>query len=353
MQGSDGRFDDGGKPHLVTLGHKQKAAAGLALLLALAFVFSAAPAESLSSGIDSTSAGVGLGPDRGCYCHSADGASHTPNGNAEIFFRIEGVTGGYYQASTTYNINLTFIDNDVPMSNATAANHGGFNVWASGGTFAANGTNFVRVNTDGSITHTVEGDQGAAREFHFTWKSDDTNASDVVFDILVNAVNGDGTNAGGLDHWTRTQVVLPGQPGASTGEVDISKLGVPLRAYWLGVIGILATMVLVMLSFYVIRSGSKFYEFGLPRGEVKNVRIRTIPPPKNKAAYVVLAGLVIIDLLILMQFLSVSDQAIDAFQLSLFLLGFFGILAMMFVYYVRAFLPIVDVMEEETVEPLR
>lgn len=344
---------EGGKPQLVTLGHTQKAAAGVALLLAVAFVISAAPAQSLSSGIDSTSAGVGLGPDRGCYCHSADGASHTPNGNAQIFFQVQGLAAGYYQPSTSYNINLTFVDSEVPMNNATDANHGGFNVWASGGTFDVNGSNFVRVNTDGSITHTVEGDRGAYRSFQFVWKSGDTNASDVTFDILVNAVNGDGTNAGGNDHWSRKQVVLPGQPGAATGEVDISKLGVPLRAYWLGVIGILATMVLVMLSFYVIRSGSKFYEFGLPRGEVKNVRIRTIPPPKNKAAYVVLAGLLLIDLLILLQFMSVSDQAIDAFQLSIFLLGFFGILAMMFVYYVRAFLPIVDVMEEETVEPLR
>lgn len=338
---------------MVTLGHKRMVAACATLLLAASFVLSASPAESLSGGIDSTAGGVGLGPDRGCYCHSDDGASRTPNGDATVLFTVDGLAEGYYQASETYDVNLTFIEPGVPMSTAPNANHGGFNVWASGGTFGVNGSNFVRVNTDGSITHTLEGDRGAARSFVFVWTAPDDNSSDVTFDILVNAVNGDNSNVGGGDKWSRAHVVLPGQPGASTGEVDISQLGVPLRAYWLGVIGILATMVLVMLSFYVIRSGSKFYEFGLPRGEVKNVKIRTIPPPRNKAAYVVLAGLLMIDVMILVVFLSVTDQAIDAFQLSLFLLGFFGVLAMIFVYYVRAFLPIVDVMEEESVEPLR
>ena len=343
----------GGKPRLVTLGHKRKVAAAAVLLLGAALAFSATPANSLSSGIDSTAGGVGLGPTRGCYCHSDDGASRTPNGQATILFQVSGLAEGYYQPAETYNLNLTFIDEQVPMSNVSGANHGGFNVWASEGTFDVNGSNFVRVATDGSITHTLEGDRGALRSFQFTWKAPDTNASDVTFDVLVNAVNGDGSNVGGGDKWSRTQVVLPGQPGAAAGEVDISRLGVPLRAYWLGVIGILATIVLVMLSFYVIRSGSKFYEFGLPRGEVKSVKIRTIPPPRNMAAYVVLMALVIIDLMILVVFMSVSDQALDAFQLSLFLLGFFGILAMVFVYYVRAFLPIVDVMEEETIEPLK
>ncbi len=337
----------------MTLGHKQAVAGAIVLFLAAAFVLSAVPANSLSTGIDSSAGGVGLGPDRGCYCHSADGSSHTPNGKATVIFLVQDLAAGYYQSGKSYDVNLTFIDTDVPMNNDTAANRGGFNVWASGGTFDVNGSNLMRVNTDGSITHTKEGDVNGYRSFQFVWKAPADNASDVTFDILVNAVNGDNTNAGGLDHWTRKIVVLPGQPGASTGEVDISQLGVPLRAYWLGVIGILATMVLVILSFYVIRSGSKFYEFGLPRGEVKNMRIRTIPAPKNKAAYVVLAVLLIIDLAILITFLSVSDEALDAFQLSLFLLGFFGIMAMMFVYYVRAFLPIVDVMEEESVEPLR
>jgi hypothetical protein len=108
-----------------------------------------------------------------------------------------------------------------------------------------------------------------------------------------------------------------------------------------------------VLSFYVIRSGSKFYEFGLPRGEVKNVKIRTIPPPRNKASYVVLAGLVIIFIMMVVTFFSVGDQVLDAFQLSAFLIGIFGLLSMIFVYYVRAFLPIVDVMEETTLEPLK
>ncbi len=336
----------------MTQGHTRKVAAAAALIMAASFVLSAAPAISMSSGVDSTAGGIGLGPDRGCYCHSDDGTSRTPNGQATILFTVSGLADGYYQPSETYDINLTFFEPAVPIPNVTGANQGGFNVWASAGTFDVNGSGLVRVNTDGSITHTVEGDQTAFRSFQFVWTAPEENASDVTFDIVVNAVNGDGSNAGG-DQWSRGINVLPGQPGAAAGEVDISKLGVPLRAYWLGVIGILATMVLVVLSFYVIRSGSKFYEFGLPRGEVKNVKIRTIPPPRNKAAYVVLAGLVIIFIMIVVTFFSVSDQVLDAFQLSAFLIGIFGLLSMIFVYYVRAFLPIVDVIEEETIEPLK
>jgi hypothetical protein len=222
MAGTKGATCKRGDAALVTQGHTRKVAAAAALIMAASFVFSAAPATSLSSGIDSTAGGVGLGPDRGCYCHSDDGASRTPNGQATIMFAVSGLAEGYYQPAETYDINLTFFDPTVPITNVSGANQGGFNVWASAGIFDVNGSNFVRVNTDGSITHTVEGDQGAFRSFQFVWTAPDENASDVTFDIVVNAANGDGSSAGGGDKWSRGFDVLPGQPGAAAGEVDIS-----------------------------------------------------------------------------------------------------------------------------------
>jgi hypothetical protein len=337
---------------------KQAIFAAITVVMGLALAAASAPVQSLSTGIDSSAGGVGAPPDRGCYCHSAD-SSKTPNGRANISFVIEGLNtpsgGGYYAAGKDYPITLTFDDSGVPMNANATANHGGFNVWTNTGTFSTNGSDLVQVNSDGSITHTKKGDVEAMRSFKFVWKSPAaSNDTDVTFDILVNAVNGDNVNTGGNDHWSRMIVSLPGKPGASVGgTVDISKLGVPLRAYWLGVIGILSTMFLLVLSFYVIRSGSKFYEFGLPRGQVKQVKIRTIPAPKTRGAYLTMTALVVIEIMIVFTFLGIRDEDLSALQATGFLVAAAMVMVLMAAYYIRAFLPLVDVLEEETVEPLK
>jgi hypothetical protein len=337
---------------------KQAIFTAIALVMGLAFAAASVPVQSFSTGIDASQGGVGTPPNRGCYCHSPDGVSKVPNGNATIRFVIEGLdtagTNGYYQVGRDYTIHLSFEDAAVPMNANATANKGGFNVWASGGTFATGGSDLVLVNTDGTITHTVKGDQTANRSFTFLWKSPAANTSDITFDVLVNAVNGDGLNTGGNDHWSRMALTIPGLPGASAGGgVDISKLGVPLRAYWLGVIGILSTMFLLVLSFYVIRSGSKFYEFGLPRGQVKAVKIRTIPAPKTRGAYLTMTALVVIEVMIVATFMSIRDEDLTALQATGFLVAAAMVMVLMAAYYIRAFLPLVDVLEEETVEPIR
>jgi hypothetical protein len=328
-----------------------------ALSLAAVIAFSSTPVYSLSTGVGLGETGSGTA--RGCTCHSP-----VQNGAAHVTFTVDSLPNGYYEGGKTYTMHLSFVDDDVPMASDPAANHGGFSVVASAGAFKADtnstvnvgGTPYTTVQTKdngASVTHTKDGDVHGNRSFGFSWTAPESNASDISFDILVNAVNGDNANSN-ADRWTRTYSVLPGQPGAGgAAKVDISKLGVPLRAYWLGVIGILSTIFLLTLSFFVIRSGSKFYEFGLPRGQVKAVKVRTIPPPKGRGAYAVIAGLVVILMGIVWTFLSVRDEQLDAMKASMFVLGFAIVVALTFVYYIRAFLPIVDVLEEETVEPLR
>lgn len=332
----------------------------VALFLALAIVVSASPVHSLSSGVGLAETGSGTA--RGCTCHSP-----TMNGHAAISLTFEMTTGEllaspYYEGGKTYTMRLSFQDPDVPMNATPTANHGGFTLWASAGKFKLNANSSRTVgsatvalvqlmDSDQTVTHTRDGDVLGNRSWSFDWVAPQANESDVLFDVVVNAVNGDNTNSA-ADRWTRTSAVLPGAPGGGGG-VEISELGVPLRAYWLGIIGILSTMFLLLLSFYVIRSGSKFYEFGLPRGQVKAVKIRTIPPPKNKGAYAVMTGLIVILLVIVLAFLSIKDEQLDALQATLFLTGFFIVLVLAAVYYIRAFLPIVDVIEEETIEPLR
>lgn len=336
---------------------KTTAVALIALALAAVTAFSSTPVYSLSTGVGTGETGVGA--PRGCTCHSP-----VQNGAAHVAFTVDSVPNGYYEGGKTYTMHLSFVDDEVPMAADPAANKGGFSIVASAGAFKPDtnstidvgGTSYTTVQTKdlgASVTQTKDGDIRANRSFAFSWTAPESNASDVAFDIVVNAVNGDNANTN-ADRWTRTYSVLPGQPGAGApGKVDISKLGVPLRAYWLGIIGILSTIFLLVLSFFVVRSGSKFYEFGLPRGQVKAVKVRTIPPPKNKGAYAVLAGLIVINTLIIWTFLSVSDEQLDAMKASMFVLGFAIVVALTFVYYIRAFLPIVDVLEEETVEPLR
>lgn len=336
---------------------KITAVALVALACAAAVALSSTPVYSLSTGLSVAETGVGAV--RGCTCHSP-----VQNGAGHVTFAVDSLPNGYYQAGKTYSMHLSFIDDEVPMAADPGANKGGFSMVASAGAFKTDanstidvgGTPYTTVQTKdngASITHTKDGDIHANRSFGFAWTAPASNASDVSFDILVNAVNGDNANSN-ADRWTRTYSVLPGQPGAGAeGKVGISTLGVPLRAYWLGIIGILSTIFLLTLSFFVIRSGSKFYEFGLPRGQVKAVKVRTIPPPKGRGAYAVIAGLVVILMGIVWTFLSVSDEQLDALKASMFVLGFALVVALTFVYYIRAFLPIVDVLEEETVEPLR
>lgn len=335
---------------------KKAVYAAIAMVLGLALAASAVPVQSLPTGIDASAGGTGTPPSRGCYCHSDDHVSKTPNGNATIAFVIVGLdnltTNGYYTGGKEYAIRLAFVDTNVPMNPANDTNKGGFNVWASSGTFTTGGSDLVQVNGDGTVTHTQKGDKEANRSFTFVWKAPATNTSDVTFDILVNAVNGADGFSG--DQWSRQTRTIPGLPGAGGGgAVDISKLGVPLRAYWLGVIGILSTIFLLVLSFYVIRSGSKFYEFGLPRGQVKNVKIRTIPAPKTRGAYLTLTGLIVIFLIIVVTFLGIRDEDLSALQATGFLLAAVFVIALAVAYYIRAFLPLVDVLEEETVQPLK
>jgi hypothetical protein len=330
----------------------------ITLVLAAAIVWSASPVSSRSSGIDMTEAGTG------CTCHSP-----TENGAANVTFRYSAADTGhalanlYYEPGKKYTVHLAYDDAGVPMNASPTANHGGFLVHASGGKFALNdnssgnvsgtSTPFVQLkDTDTSVTHTNAGDVNGYRSFSFDWIAPADNNSNVVFDIFVNAVNGDGTNTAD-DHWTKASAVLPGKPGAGGATVDISKLGVPLRAYWLGVIGILSTIFLLILSFYVIRSGSKFYEFGLPRGQVKSVKIRTIPAPKTRGSYAVMTGLIIILIVIVITFLSIRDEQLDTMQATGFLMAVVFVIALTAAYYIRAFLPLVDVLEEETIEPLK
>ena len=91
-----------------------------------------------------------------------------------------------------------------------------------------------------------------------TWTAPDEGTGDAVLTVYFNVVNGENGNDAG-DGWTRLVAVSLGTPQALEDEKGIHELGVSLKQYWIGLIGIAVTLVFVLLAYIVLRGGSANY----------------------------------------------------------------------------------------------
>jgi hypothetical protein len=91
-----------------------------------------------------------------------------------------------------------------------------------------------------------------------TWTAPDEGTGDAVLTVYFNVVNGENGNDAG-DGWTRLVAVSLGTPQALEDETGIHELGVSLKQYWIGLIGIAVTLVFVLLAYIVLRGGSANY----------------------------------------------------------------------------------------------
>ncbi len=171
-------------------------------ILALAMVI--APAvTSLPTGISGIK-------DSGCNCHGTD-----PSDSVVPF--IGGLPESY-NASETYTVTVSFTGGPSTDGNA---NLGGFNLWASAGTFTVSDSD-VRIWSPNEVSHSYEGND--QRSWTFDWVAPDSGAA-VDFILHTNSVNGNEGNDGSSgDMWNRADATVLGFGPAPLPDVDPFKV---------------------------------------------------------------------------------------------------------------------------------
>ena len=162
----------------------------LALVAMLAFAIVVVPAvTSLPSGISGVK-------DTGCNCHGTETSS-------SVTASISGLPETY-NASETYAVTVSFSGGPSVDGNM---NLGGFNLWASDGTFAT-ADDSTQLWGPAEASHSESGND--QRTWTLDWTAPE-NGANVDFVLHVNSVNGnegDGGSSG--DMWNRADVTVLG-----------------------------------------------------------------------------------------------------------------------------------------------
>lgn len=228
----------------------QKATPILVVAAALLLVY-APTAIGLSSGASKDSVSDPHWADEGCtLCHGDH--SYAPTGPDVVTYSIMdadgNVPGGMiYGHEETYTITITLDEQNEPG----ATNHAGFNIRASVGTLAgvegesqASGDGMEATHVDASRT-----------SWTVTWTSPAEDEGAAVFDIWVNDVDGSAA-PDETDHVYRDGFFMFDAsglaPGAAEPEHEVH-YGVSLPQYWLGLIALAMTAVLILFGFVYLK----------------------------------------------------------------------------------------------------
>jgi len=205
----------------------------------------------------------------GCLCHNPDGADNEVTVlMADVPYR--------YLAGQTYEMVLQIIGG--PSADGTYA--AGFSMRVNIGSLTAGSgsENLVQTAVEGdeqTLTHTAAGAAAADRSWTVVWTAPDSEAGDVVFRVSGNSVNGDqgATNA---DRWNHLMFAIP--EGVAEGEdvrtrtifvgdgeleapqtaehgLSLHDMGAPLRAHWLGLLGFLSVILVIVFCGLMLRYG--------------------------------------------------------------------------------------------------
>ena len=197
----------------------------------------------------------------GCSCHN-------PSPSPEVAAVLEGVPpfyvpvgpGGAYE-QRRYEITIRMQGGPEPRE---GANTGGFHLHVTGGTLLPPGdsaqASFVQVVEGGQeATHTARGDREADRVFRLQWESPAQPGPDVQFTLTVNTVNGINGNDPD-DLWNRLSFLSMGAQRLGAVEAHdpihaFTQLGVNFFAYWVGVVSFIVLLVVLAITFFVLRYG--------------------------------------------------------------------------------------------------
>ncbi len=208
--------------------------------------------EAYPDGIGGTENNIDDVAKEGCLCHG-DLASN----NVQIIMKSVPHT---WVAGESYEMTLEIIDGSQLQT-------GGYSIRVSAGELSGDGQNW-----EGDIT-TLTHQNSNSRVWNVIWTTPESGTGQVDFWITGNAVNGADGNQG--DYWnqlnfnlvesevndnrgTKTLIAGSGAPQApesSAGNVDISTLGAPFRAHWLGLLGFGAVISVIIFCGLLLRYG--------------------------------------------------------------------------------------------------
>jgi hypothetical protein len=199
----------------------------------------------------------------GCLCHST-----TVTNSVQII--LDDVPYSWV-AGQSYDLRLQLIGGPEADVGSTTA---GFSMRVSAGSLAESD---LTQNWEGDIqtlTHNADGARTDARMWPITWTTPESGEGVVDFWITGNSVDGNGLN-NGEDSWnqlvifllesdeesglgTRTIFASDGNvsaPEAVEHGVQLHEMGAELRAHWLGLLGFLSVIIVIVFSGLLLRYG--------------------------------------------------------------------------------------------------
>tara|TARA_Y100001968_G_C19414968_1_gene748489 strand:- start:133 stop:1032 length:900 start_codon:yes stop_codon:yes gene_type:complete len=130
-----------------------------------------------------------------------------------------------------------------------------------------------------TLSHTKAGGNLESRSWNIIWTAPDSESGPVIIWLVGNSVNGDGV-PGPQDMWNRLSAVIiegeddgnrrtvfsgdgniepPAPP--SSGHTDLHHMGAKFRAHWLGLLGFLSVILVLIFCGFFLRYGfSRHYE---------------------------------------------------------------------------------------------
>jgi hypothetical protein len=261
---------------MVTLSNRYRVA--ISTLLAVLIVI---PGSSLgfSGGIGGTQDNSGDEisdvAEQGCLCHNGDG----PTNSVTVLMDKVPYT---YIPGQTYEMKLQIIGGPTKEGHNT----GGFSMRVDFGSLAAGAGSEADIHeaVEGdsqTLTHTTDGAQTSDMAWMISWTAPEAGNGIVIFRISGNSVNGDNAQSD-ADNWNHLMFSLPEEtresadervrtifvgdgniepPAAEKHGVSLHDMGAPLRAHWLGLLGFLSVILVIVFCGFMLRYGfSTSYE---------------------------------------------------------------------------------------------
>jgi hypothetical protein len=254
-----------------------------AILLVIAVLV--ATAMPLGNAVHNGGTGLEDSDLAGCHCHNL-----APD--PDVTLNLMGLPERY-EPDQVYELTVTVAGG--PPAVEGALNSGGFMLSCTNGTFAVpEGSDQVQVFNDGqAVSHTMAGND--YRQWSVMWKAPKEGTGDAVFRLSANTVNGDGVETGELDAYNQLRSVSFGEAVAVEPEEGVSEWGVPLRAYWMGTIAFVATLVLTWAAYYLIKGTSRHSMVHI--GRRRRYVVETRDPPSSYGAAFTVGVLVVVEVI--------------------------------------------------------
>ena len=194
-----------------------------------------------------------------------------------------------YAPGDTYDLSITMAGGPAIAGSYS----GGFSLLVTGGTLVTvDDATQLWEGDDTRLTHTDTGAESEDRTWAFQWIAPAAGGDTVHFYVAANAVTGDSV-PGPDDQWNRLSFAIPegtaddsggptrdlfsgnGEvepPAADDHGIDLHHLGAQFRAHWLGLLGFLSVILVIVFAGFFLRYGFSYRYVG--RSNLLRLRIK-------------------------------------------------------------------------------